>query len=60
LFSKGKKGTLYVTPLPPFRCGQSRATSLREMAARYDNNPLIWATTVFWGNPWVRLVRTAP
>jgi CHAT domain-containing protein len=26
----------------------------REMAAN-DDNPLLWATTVLWGNPWARL-----
>jgi tetratricopeptide (TPR) repeat protein len=31
-------------------------TARREMAQAWSGNPLVWATTAVWGNPWVTLV----
>jgi tetratricopeptide (TPR) repeat protein len=39
----------------PFTLSDALLQTRREMAAAHHDNPLIWATTVLWGNPWARL-----
>jgi hypothetical protein len=39
--------------------GPALLATRQEMDRRYHGNPLVWATTVFWGNPWVRLTEGA-
>lgn len=41
------------TPLP---LGAALLQARQEMAQEYADNPLVWAMTVLWGNPWARLV----
>jgi tetratricopeptide (TPR) repeat protein len=36
--------------------GEALLETRREMAKAHHNTPLVWATTVLWGNPWARLV----
>jgi hypothetical protein len=51
--------TLYakvLDPRQPLALGAALLETRQEMAAEYADNPLVWATTVLWGNPWARLV----
>jgi hypothetical protein len=40
----------------PLTLGATLLQARQEMAREYADNPLVWAMTVLWGNPWVRLV----
>jgi tetratricopeptide (TPR) repeat protein len=35
--------------------GSAVLTARRRIHSAYGQNPLLWATTVLWGNPWVQL-----
>jgi hypothetical protein len=37
------------------RVGAALLETRQEMAQEYADNPLVWAMTVLWGNPWVGL-----
>jgi CHAT domain-containing protein len=39
----------------PMSLGEALFQTQREMAMKYHDNPIVWATTVVWGNPWVQL-----
>ena len=41
--------------MPPLPLGEALLQTRRDMADEHHDNPLVWATTVRWGNPWVRL-----
>lgn len=40
----------------PVKIGQALLETRREVAREHLENPLIWGTTVLWGNPWACLV----
>ncbi len=40
----------------PLPLGEALLAIRRAMAKAHHANPLIWATTVLWGNPWARLM----
>lgn len=39
----------------PLPLGAALLQTRQEMAREYAGNPLVWAMTVLWGNPWVQL-----
>ena len=39
----------------PLPLGDALLETRREMAEKHRENPLVWAMTVLWGNPWARL-----
>jgi hypothetical protein len=43
-------------PQHPLPLGAALLETRQELAAEYADNPLVWATTVLWGNPWAWLV----